>query len=370
MSEQGKADLLNKLKIDEHEQETSRPSHLGWYVGAALFVVGLIIVWLIWGASASSQAESDQPTGSQTKAEPSADTASIQANSQQHLTSAAESAAASSSANSSQVSSASPNQEILNASGYVTARRTATVSAEIMGRIESVLVEEGMVVQEGQVLAQIDHTLAKVDWELSRAQVDAISQRLSALELEREEAERVLNRLKSLDQQQFTNEAAITRATVNKQKLEAEIAAAKADQRVGQLAANRQKKLLDKHTLRAPFSGVVTQKNAQPGEIIAPSSAGGGFTRTGICTLVDMKSLEIEVDVNEAYIGRVFENQKVSAKLDAYPRWEIPAKVIAVIPTADRAKATVRVRIGLMLEDTRILPEMGVKVAFYEASYD
>ena len=116
--------------------------------------------------------------------------------------------------------------------------------------------------------------------------------------------------------------------------------------------------------LRAPFAGVVVTKNAQPGEMISPISAGGGFTRTGICTIVDMTSLEIEVDVNEAYIQRVKAGQDVNAVLDAYPDWQIPAEVIAIVPTADRQKATVRVRIGFRERDSRVLRDMGVKVAF------
>ena len=124
---------------------------------------------------------------------------------------------------------------------------------------------------------------------------------------------------------------------------------------------------LDDTIIRAPFSGIVTSKNAQPGEMISPISAGGGFTRTGICTIVDMESLEIEIDVNESYINRVGAGQAVEATLDAYPEWKIPCKVIAIIPTADRQKSTVKVRVGFDKLDPRILPEMSVKVAFREA---
>ena len=134
---------------------------------------------------------------------------------------------------------------------------------------------------------------------------------------------------------------------------------------VARLEVARQKEIVDDHTVKAPFSGIVTIKNAQPGEIVAPGSAGGGFTRTGICTIVDMTSLEIEADVNEAFIGRIFNDQQVRANLDAYPDWDIPASVIAIIPTANRDKATVRVRIRLDVADSRILPDMGVKIAFY-----
>jgi HlyD family secretion protein len=125
---------------------------------------------------------------------------------------------------------------------------------------------------------------------------------------------------------------------------------------------------LDDTIIRAPFAGIVTSKNAQPGEMISPISAGGGFTRTGICTIVDMQSLEIEIDVNESYINRVEPNQPVEATLDAYPDWKIPCKVIAIIPTADRQKSTVKVRVGFDKLDPRILPEMSAKVAFHEAA--
>ena len=103
---------------------------------------------------------------------------------------------------------------------------------------------------------------------------------------------------------------------------------------------------LDSTIIRAPFDGVAISKDAQPGEMVSPVSAGGGFTRTGICTIVDMRSLEIEVDVNESYINRVRPDQGVTAVLDAYPDWQIPARVITTVPAADRQKATVLVRIG------------------------
>ncbi len=255
---------------------------------------------------------------------------------------------------------------ILNASGYVTARQVATVSAEVMGRLVSVDVEEGMLVQKGQVLATLDHTLPEVDWQLAEAQVQSQIQRLASLRTEMKEAQRVLARVKSLDASSFASEAQVTRAQADVDKLQTDILSLEAELDVSRLRAKRQKELLEDYTIRAPFAGVVTVKNAQAGEIVAPTSAGGGFTRTGICTLVDMDSLEIEVDVNEAYIGRVYAGQKVSAQLDAYPQWTIHAQVIAVIPAADRSKATVRVRVEILEKDARILPDMGVKVAFHE----
>jgi RND family efflux transporter MFP subunit len=256
---------------------------------------------------------------------------------------------------------------ILDGSGYITARRIATVSAELTGLITDVLVEEGMQVERGQVLAKLDDALAQVNLKLAQAQVSASRARILSAEANFREAERVLARVSKLQSNDFSSEARLTNSMLNVETSKAELARAQADLEVTVLEVARQQERLNDHTIRAPFGGIVTFKNAQPGEIVAPGSAGGGFTRTGICTIVDMKSLEIEVDVNEAFIGKVFQGQKVRANLDAYPDWDIPASVIAIIPTANRDKATVRVRIRIEAEDTRILPDMGVKVAFYKA---
>ncbi len=260
--------------------------------------------------------------------------------------------------------SAGAGEPILNASGYITARLVATVSAEIMGRITTVNVEEGMEVGEGQVLARLDDSAARVGLELTKANVRVQQARLQSIEADLDEARRVLQRVSSLGSDNYSSEAEMTRARANLDKSLSALATTKADIEVARLQVAQQQEHYDNHTIRAPFAGVVTVKNAQPGEIVSPSSAGGGFTRTGICTIVDMQSLEIEVDVNEAFIRRVYPAQKVVANLDAYPKWDIPASVIAIIPSADRAKATVRVRIKIEVNDARILPDMGVKVAF------
>ncbi|QIL90698.1 efflux RND transporter periplasmic adaptor subunit [Microbulbifer harenosus] len=259
--------------------------------------------------------------------------------------------------------SASP-EAILNASGYITARRMATVSAEVMGLITSVEVEEGMRVEQGQVLATLDAAVAAVNRDFARAQVKVLEARAAGIEANLAEGRRQLVRYAGLIDRNYSSHAELSQAEANVASLQASLVSAQADIEVAQLEVRRQQERLNDHTIRAPFAGVVTQKNAQPGEIVAPSSAGGGHTRTGICTIVDMESLEIEVDVNEAFIGRVEAGQKVRANLDAYPDWDIPATVIAIIPTADRAKATVQVRIGIDSKDSRILPDMGVKVAF------
>ena len=255
-------------------------------------------------------------------------------------------------------------EQILNASGYITARRMATVSSEITGRIVEVLIEEGTVVEEGQIVARLDDTLAQVDLDLAKASVRSAEARISEIEAEMTEAKRVLARTEELIKTQNASQAALTKAQARVDTLTSSYERAGVDIEIAKLQVARQQETVNKHIIRAPFAGVVVDKNAQPGEMISPITAGGGFTRTGICTLVDMDSLEIEVDVNESYIGRVFAGQRVIANLDSYPDWDIPAEVIAVIPTANRDKATVKVRIGLSVKDQRILPDMGVKVAF------
>ncbi|RMB13029.1 efflux RND transporter periplasmic adaptor subunit [Eilatimonas milleporae] len=257
---------------------------------------------------------------------------------------------------------------ILNASGYITARRIATVSAEITGLIKSVLIEEGMGVSQGQVLARLDDAIARADYNLANARVVQARTEVDRIVANLSEAERDLARATELRKNDFATEARVTQAQADLAALKAQLANAEASVDVARYEADRLKERLDDHTIRAPFDGVVTVKAAQPGEIVSPVSAGGGFTRTGICTIVDMTSLEIEVDVNEAFIGRVFEGQTVLANLDAYPSWDVPAEVIAIIPTANRDKATVRVRIAIGVRDDRILPDMGVKVAFLRAN--
>jgi HlyD family secretion protein len=254
-----------------------------------------------------------------------------------------------------------PSDVILNSSGYITARRMATVSSEVMGLITQVNVEEGMKVEQGQILATLDSRLADVNLDYAQAQLAVLNARRKAILVNLNEAKVNYQRILK---NTYSSEAQRTSGYAAQQSLMANVESANADIFVAKIETRRQQERLDNHTIRAPFSGVVTQKNAQPGEIVSPSSAGGGFTRTGICTIVDMSSLEIEVDVNESFIGRVYPGQKVRASLDAYPDWDIPASVIATIPTADRAKATVQVRIEIELQDARILPDMGVKVGF------
>lgn len=335
-----KSELLQQLKIDRNV--SSEPSGIKiWQLILVVLICIALSIWLTltyWvpnNPDASNKQTSELST--QAKQSPSAE---------EQL---------------SQSPSVPDNNSILNSSGYITARRMATVSAEVMGLITEVNVEEGMSVEQGQVLARLDDALAQVNLDYAIAQIAVLEARRKAIIANLDEAKSAYQRVLNND---YSSDAERTRTFASQQSLLANLESADADLLLAKIEVRRQQERLDDHTIRAPFSGVVTQKNAQPGEIVAPSSAGGGFTRTGICTIVDMRSLEIEVDVNESFIGRVYPGQKVEATLDAYPDWLIPASVIATIPTADRAKATVQVRINIESNDPRILPDMGVKVGF------
>ena len=225
---------------------------------------------------------------------------------------------------------------ILDASGYVVARRRATVSSKMTGKVMKVFIEEGMYVEEGQILAQLDDSTMKADLNYSQSQLN--------------EAMRIFNRTQELAKDDLASQASLDAARASVEGLEA--------------LNEVRKQVVQDMKILAPFSGVVVFKAAQPGEMISPVSAGGGFTNTGICTIVDMDSLEVEVDVNEAFINRVKPGQPVVTNLNAYPKWDIPSEVIAIIPTADRNKATVKVRIALLEKDERVLPDMGSRVSF------
>ncbi len=314
-----KTDLLKSLKIDRSETAQTRTGlspALALSLAAGALVAGAAIGWVLKPAPPAP--EPAPIIASSTTATPAAPAGS------------------------------------LTASGYVVARRQATVAAEVTGLLTEVRVEEGQQVKQGEVLAVLESTLARAD-------TDAAIARAASAEADLAEAQRVVRRTRELAKQGFASDAALTDA-------EARFSAALATRNALKSDADRAKAQLDRYEIRAPFDGVVVNKAAQPGEIISPVSAGGGFTRTGVCTIVDMASLEIEVDVSEAYIARVSEGQGVEAVLDAYPDWRIPARVIATIPAADRAKATVRVRIGFEKGDPRILPEMAISVRFLDQS--
>jgi HlyD family secretion protein len=256
---------------------------------------------------------------------------------------------------------------VLNASGYVTARRRATVSSKVTGKVIEVLIEEGMKVEEGQVLARLDATNVVVSLRLAESQLQSAKAGLAETKVRLTLAQLELKRTADLASSKVSAQADLDRAQADVDAYKAHLEQQEADIAVAERQVAVWKQQLDDNEIRAPFSGIVVTKDAQPGEMISPVSAGGGFTRTGIGTVVDMSSLEVEVDVNESYINRVQPGQPVEATLDSYPDWQIPCKVIAIIPTADRQKATVKVRIGFNALDPRILPDMGVKVAFHGA---
>src|SRR2546423_5343843 len=256
----------------------------------------------------------------------------------------------------------------LDASGYVTARRQAPVSAKITGKVNEVLIEEGMRVAEGALLARLDDTEAKAQLALTRAQLAAARSQDGEVRAQLQQAERDYARSQELFNRQLVPEQAMDASRAQRDTLRAKLASNQEAIRVATESVTVAQVQLDTTVIRAPFSGVVVAKSAQPGEMISPISAGGGFTRTGIGSIVDMYSLEFQVDVNESYINRVTEGQPVEATLNAYPDWKIPGSVIAIIPTADRSKATVKVRIAIKVKDARIVPDMGVRVAFLGAA--
>jgi RND family efflux transporter MFP subunit len=253
---------------------------------------------------------------------------------------------------------------LLNASGYVTPRRRATVAAKITGRVIQMYAEEGMHVQAGQVLAVLDESDARARLISAQADRDATSAALADLRVNLANAERELRRTQGLERAGVSSPQALDLARTTAESYQARIKATEEQVQAADARIKVAQQDLDNCIVRAPFAGIVVSKDAQVGEMVSPVSAGGGFTRTGIATIVDMNSNEIEVDVNEAYIARVVPGQPVTAVLDAYPDWKIPSHVRTVIPTADRQKATVKVRISFDKLDPRILPDMGVKVTF------
>ena len=319
-----KSDLLAQLRID-HNDKNVESHRWRWIIGA--LVVVLLVTGVIWFV---------------TKPDP------LQVRVQMARMAVIDPASAS----------------VLDATGYVKARRYATVSSKVTGKVIEVLVEEGMSVEKDQIVARLDDSNTRKTLALYQAELVSAKTQVTETRARLTEAKLTWERTTELAAKQLVSTAELDRAKANYDSLQAQLANREAGVVLAERRIAIEQQYLDDLELRAPFAGVVISKDSQPGEMISPVSAGGGFTRTGICTLVDMASLEIEVDVNEAYIQRVRPEQAVQATLEAYPDWKIPARVIAIIPTADRQKATVRVRIAFQELDPRILPDMGVKVAF------
>jgi RND family efflux transporter MFP subunit len=330
MSLMDKSELLKELRIDSRQREDagSAGARWPWIAGAValLLLIALGAGWLFFGVKnfTGQAATAITPTST------GGDTA------------------------------------VLQATGYITARRQATVSAQITGTLTQVLIEEGEHVDKDQILAHLDDTAQRAGLAQAQAQQQAAQAILAQYTAQAEQARRDLVRAQDLVGRHLVSQQTVDDARTKVATLAAQVQAQRKQIDLAAAGVRYAQVQLDYCTVRAPFAGVIIAKAAQVGEIVSPLSAGGGFTRTGVGTIVDMDSLEVDVDVNEAYINRVQANQKAQAVLDAYPNWTIPAHVIAVIPTADRGKATVKVRIALDQKDTRVLPDMGARVSFLE----
>ena len=341
MTTDDKAKLLRSLSIDRSTSEAGRSTSRRRWLPIAVGIAACIVVALaVFAVSEFRMQERLKETSSQPVAQPQAPEPQRQ-----------------------QAAANNGESGNLAASGYVVARRKATVAAEITGKVVEVFIDEGMTVTEGQIVARLDSVLAEKDYELAQSRVEAADAAIAAITADLQDATRIMSRVQTLSQKNFATEADLTKAQARAGVLAAQLRQAQSQFETAKIDARRSASILDKHQIRAPFAGVIVERSAQPGEMISPMSV-GGFTRTGICTIVDMDSIEIEVDVNEAFIGRVAAGGAVNAVLDAYPDWTIPASVIAIVPTANREKATVKVRIRFVQKDPRILPDMAVKVTF------
>jgi HlyD family secretion protein len=329
-SETDKKALLGQLRIDRSAPQERTPRRLTWIIGGVLLLVVLVVA----GAWRALSGRSALPVHTAV-AQPLGVGAST---------------------------------SVLDATGYVTARREATVSAQITGTVSAVLIEEGDQVKEGQVIGRLDDTAQRAALSQAQAQLHSAQALLVQAQAQLAQSQRDVKRDEDLVKRNLVSEQAVEQARTQVETQAAQLESQRKQIDLAEANVRSAQVQLDYCTVRAPFTGVVIAKAAQVGEIISPLSAGGGFTRTGIGTIVDMDSLEIEVDVNEAYINRVQPGQKVTSVLNAYPDWQIPSHVIAIIPTADRSKATVKVRIGLEVKDPRIVPDMGVRVSFLEES--
>jgi len=324
------ADLLKELRIDRSAPPP--PSRRGLWIGlgvAAAVIVLALLAWALFGRDKAIEVR----------------TAAVVA-----------------------IGDGGGSASVLDATGYVVARRMATVSAKITGKVREVRIEEGQHVEAGEIMATLDPVDADAQRDLAMAQLGAARSQAVGVQAQLREAEANAARLGSLASQQLVSKSQYEQAIAQRDSLRAQLATTRRNAQVAGDQLKIAENGLDNTIVRAPFAGVVIAKAAQPGEIVSPLSAGGGFTRTGIGTIVDMESLEVEVDVGESYIGRVKPEMPVVATLNAYPDWRIPGEVIAIIPTADRSKATVKVRIALDVRDPRIVPDMGVKVSFLESA--
>ncbi|WP_206957726.1 efflux RND transporter periplasmic adaptor subunit [Trinickia acidisoli] len=325
-----KSELLRQLRIDREDRPAhTAPSRRWWWLAGLLVLLIAIAAGLFFGLHAAVpavQAVVARPVA--TGAGPESGTS------------------------------------ILDASGYVVARRQATVSAKITGKLDQLFIEEGVHVKEGDIVAKLDDRNATAALLQAKAAVTQAEGTLAQAMSAAADIAPIYERDRKMAAAGVISTTALEQSKANYDEKQTDVTVEQGNLAVRRAALEVAQRDLDDTIVRAPFTGVVTSKNAQPGEIVSPLSAGGGFTRSGICTLVDMDSLEVEVDVSENFISRVQAGEDATLKLNAYPDWAIPAYVIAVVPTADRSKATVKVRVGFKSRDPRILPEMGARVSF------
>lgn len=320
--------LLNALRIDgEHREDEGRatPRWL-WPLAALLLVlalVGGVLWWFVNGRALTVQTVAATP--------PAAGAAS---------------------------------NAVLQATGYVTARRQATVSTQITGTLTKVLIEEGDHVKEGQIIARLEDGALRASLGSAEANVQAMQAQVMQLQAQLTQAEADSRRQSELAASGMMTKQSAEQARTTVANFAAQLEARRREVEVARAQYTQAKVNFDYTVVRAPFAGVVTEKAAQVGEIVSPLSAGGGFTRTGVGTIVDMDSLEVDVDVSESYIGQVMPGMVAEAVLDAYPEWKIPAHVIAIVPAADRGKATIKVRVALEQKDDRLVPNMAARVSF------
>ena len=322
------ADLLRELRIDRKPPPTRKPRTVLWIVLAVVAVAIALAAWLLLGREQAIEVSTAPTVAMGSDGAPAT---------------------------------------VLDASGYVVARRMATVSSKITGKVREIMIEEGQQVEAGQIMATLDPIDANAQRDLSQSQMLAARSQIDSVRAQLKDAESNAARLGALVSQKLVSRAQFEQAVAQRDALRAQVNTAQRNAQVASASLRIADLSVDNTIVRAPFAGVVIAKAAQPGEIVSPLSAGGGFTRTGIGTIVDMDSLEVEVEVGESFIGRVKPGMATETVLNAYQDWKIPGKVIAIIPAADRGKATIKVRVGLDAKDPRIVPDMGARVGFLEA---
>jgi RND family efflux transporter MFP subunit len=327
-----RSELLERLRIDRGEGPATRTVGRRWPVPVA---IGIALLLLAGGGAAWFL-----NAGSDAVPVKTAVAAAVQSTS----------------------SSPSMGRTLLDASGYVVALRQAQVSANLVYKVEEVLIQAGDIVKQGQVIARLDNSNTCAALEQSQVQVKQLEAALAASRMAAADIHPAFLRNQAQLKEALISQDAFDTAKANDDAAQQAVLVAEQNLAVARANVIVNQRYEDTTVIRAPFDGVITVKSAQPGQIVSPQFSGGG----GIATIVDMDSLEVDVDVSENFISRVHAKQPAAITLNAYPDWHIPAEVIAIVPTADRSKATVEVRVGFKQRDTRVLPEMGARVSFVD----